>query len=83
MPARDWTECILCSFVGLERVESVNRKIKIYLVGVFLGCLVLVVLPKPFGTSRKSAGSSAAQVHGIYPMTVNDGYGRNHQHESG
>ncbi len=67
---------IHCSLVGLERVESVNRKIKIYLVGVFLGCLLLMVLPKPFGKSRKSDRPSAAGGHGIYPITVNDGYGR-------
>ncbi len=53
-----------------------NQKIKIYLVGVFLGCIVLMFLPKPFGKSRKSGGSPAAGGHGIYPMTVIDGYGR-------
>ncbi len=53
-----------------------NRKIRIYLVGVFLGCLILIFLPKPFGTHRDKNPTTAPGGQGIYPMTLKDGYGR-------
>lgn len=43
---------------------------------MFLGCLVLMVLPKPFGKNRKNARTPAVGGHGTYPMTIEDGYGR-------
>ena len=52
-----------------------NRKIKYYLIGLLLGCLLLAVLPKPFQRSR-SLKPGIPPPPGVYPIDFLDGYGR-------
>ena len=54
----------------------VNKKIKYYLIGVFLGCLLLAVMPKPFQRSRTLETGKQPPLPGAYPIDFRDGYGR-------
>lgn len=53
-----------------------NRKLKYYLIGFFLGCVVLMVLPKPFERNKQGLGSAQHEPHGLFPLTIKDGYDR-------
>ena len=55
---------------------KIDYRLRYYLIGVVLGCLILVILPKPFNISRSTIGDSKSSLHGYYPFTYNDGYNR-------
>jgi iron complex transport system substrate-binding protein len=53
-----------------------DRRIKIYLVGVLLGCILLAVMPRPFGRTERERDESRREPHGLYPIVLTDGLGR-------
>lgn len=55
---------------------KIDKRLQYYLIGFALGCLVLVVLPRPFKINRSTFGEGASILHGDYPFTYTDAYNR-------
>ena len=49
-------------------------RLKYYFIGVGLGCLLLMVLPRPI--RRTGIEKEGKHLHGEYPIRIEDGYGR-------
>ena len=53
-----------------------NRRLKIYLAGVFLGCVLLTVIPRPFKRVERAGENARREPQGIFPQYITDGLGR-------
>lgn len=53
-----------------------DRKFTIYLIGLAIGSVLVVFLPKPFSVNKERAKTEIAAASGEFPVEVDDAYGR-------
>ncbi len=55
---------------------KIDKRLQYYLIGCVFGCLLLVILPRPFKVKRSTTGEKSSLLHGDYPYTHTDGHKR-------
>lgn len=58
----------------MRKGEVMKGRLRYYLIGFGLGCLLLMVLPRPI--RRIGIEREPGSFHGDYPVRIDDGYGR-------
>ncbi len=58
------------------REAKIDKRLQYYLIGVILGCLILIVIPRPFRFDRSRIGDTTNPSHEYFPVLYSDGYDR-------